>query len=51
MTLDEGVDAHLLFGVALIGLSAGQSIAWWGRDGKGHRMTVLAVEPAMAMAG
>ncbi|HSS40368.1 MAG TPA: nucleoside diphosphate kinase regulator [Polyangia bacterium] len=38
-------------GVALIGLSAGQSIAWWGRDGKGHRMTVLAVEPAMAMAG
>jgi regulator of nucleoside diphosphate kinase len=37
-------------GVALIGLSAGQSIAWSGRDGKPHRLTVLAVEPAMAMA-
>ena len=38
-------------GAALIGLSAGQSIAWTARDGKKHVLTVTAVEqPAMAAA-
>jgi regulator of nucleoside diphosphate kinase len=38
-------------GAALIGLSAGQSIAWTARDGKKHVLTVMAVEqPAPAMA-
>jgi regulator of nucleoside diphosphate kinase len=36
-------------GAALIGLSAGQSIAWTARDGKKHVLTVTAVEQA-AMA-
>jgi regulator of nucleoside diphosphate kinase len=31
-------------GVALIGLSAGQSIAWTARDGKQHKLTVITVE-------
>lgn len=31
-------------GVALIGLSAGQSITWAARDGKQHKLTVLSVE-------
>ena len=31
-------------GTALIGLSAGQSITWAGRDGQPHRLEVLAVE-------
>ncbi|WP_417768183.1 nucleoside diphosphate kinase regulator [Stappia sp.] len=31
-------------GVALIGLSAGQSIDWTGRDGRTHRLTVESVE-------
>ena len=38
-------------GAALIGLSAGQSIAWTARDGKKHVLTVTAVEqtePALA---
>jgi regulator of nucleoside diphosphate kinase len=33
-------------GVALIGLSAGQSIDWTGRDGRSHRLTVESVEKA-----
>lgn len=38
-------------GAALIGLSAGQSIAWTARDGKKHVLTVTAVEQsAMATA-
>ena len=38
-------------GAALIGLTAGQSIAWTARDGKKHVLTVTAVEqPAMAAA-
>jgi regulator of nucleoside diphosphate kinase len=31
-------------GTALIGLKAGQSIAWEARDGRKHLLTVLAVE-------
>lgn len=31
-------------GAALIGLSVGQSIAWSARDGKRHRLRVIAVE-------
>lgn len=31
-------------GVALIGLSAGQSINWTARDGRTHRLTVESVE-------
>lgn len=31
-------------GTALIGLSAGQTISWAGRDGQPHRLQVLAVE-------
>jgi len=31
-------------GVALIGLSAGQSIDWTARDGRTHRLTVEAVD-------
>jgi regulator of nucleoside diphosphate kinase len=30
-------------GTALIGLSTGQSISWFGRDGQTHKLTVLAV--------
>jgi regulator of nucleoside diphosphate kinase len=38
-------------GVALIGLSAGQSIDWTARDGRIHRLTVETVEaPASAAA-
>lgn len=33
-------------GAALIGLAAGQSIAWTARDGKKHVLTVTAVEQA-----
>jgi transcription elongation GreA/GreB family factor len=29
----------------LIGLAVGQSIRWWGHDGRSHELTVLAVEP------
>ena len=32
-------------GAALIGLAAGQSIDWVGRDGRTHRLTVVSVEP------
>jgi regulator of nucleoside diphosphate kinase len=32
-------------GVALIGLSAGQSIDWTARDGRVHRLTVETVQP------
>ena len=35
-------------GVALIGLSAGQSIDWSARDGRTHRLTVETVEPPVA---
>lgn len=35
-------------GTALIGLSEGQSIEWSARDGRRHRLTVLAVEPPPA---
>lgn len=31
-------------GVALIGLTAGQSITWTARDGKQHKLTVVTVE-------
>lgn len=31
-------------GVALIGLAAGQSIHWTGRDGKQHTLTVVSVQ-------
>jgi regulator of nucleoside diphosphate kinase len=38
-------------GVALMGLSAGQSIDWTARDGRTHRLTVETVEaPASAVA-
>jgi regulator of nucleoside diphosphate kinase len=32
-------------GAALIGLAVGQTIRWWGHDGRSHELTVLAVEP------
>lgn len=35
-------------GAALIGLSTGQSIAWTGRDGGRHTLTVVSVEPPAA---
>ncbi|WP_436112747.1 nucleoside diphosphate kinase regulator [Neorhizobium tomejilense] len=35
-------------GVALLGLSPGQSINWNGRDGHVHRLTVTFVEPHVA---
>lgn len=35
-------------GTALIGLSAGQAIGWVARDGRRHRLSVLAVAPASA---
>lgn len=35
-------------GVALIGLSAGQSIDWTARDGRVHRLTVETVQPPMS---
>ncbi len=35
-------------GAALIGLSAGQSIAWSARDGRQQTLTVLVVEPPAA---
>ncbi len=39
-------------GAALIGLAAGQSIAWTARDGRKHVLTVLKVEqPAPAALG
>lgn len=37
-------------GVALIGLSAGQSIDWTARDGRVHRLTVQSVQPPMPTA-
>lgn len=38
-------------GAALVGLSAGQSIAWTARDGRRHTLTVVSVEqPAPAKA-
>lgn len=37
-------------GVALIGLSAGQSIDWTARDGRTHRLTVESVEPPATQA-
>ena len=35
-------------GTALIGLAAGQSIAWTARDGRQHTLTVLTVEQPAA---
>ncbi|WP_332683143.1 nucleoside diphosphate kinase regulator [Bosea sp. (in: a-proteobacteria)] len=35
-------------GTALIGLTAGQSIAWTARDGRKHTLTVLTVEQPAA---
>lgn len=35
-------------GIALIGLSPGQSIDWTARDGRRHRLTVESVEPDAA---
>jgi len=37
-------------GTALIGLSEGQSVMWTARDGRRHRLTVLAVEAPRAAA-
>jgi regulator of nucleoside diphosphate kinase len=37
-------------GVALIGLSAGQSIDWTARDGRVHRLTVETVQPPASAA-
>lgn len=37
-------------GVALIGLSAGQSIDWMARDGRTHRLTVQSVEAPAAVS-
>jgi len=37
-------------GVALIGLSAGQSIDWTARDGRTHRLTVESVEAPATQA-
>ena len=37
-------------GVALIGLSAGQSIDWTARDGRVHRLTVETVQPRVSAA-
>lgn len=37
-------------GVALIGLTAGQSIDWTARDGRTHRLTVETVEAPAAAA-
>lgn len=37
-------------GVALIGLSAGQSIDWTARDGRIHRLTVESVQPPTSRA-
>jgi regulator of nucleoside diphosphate kinase len=37
-------------GVALIGLSAGQSIDWTARDGRVHRLTVETVQPPLPAA-
>ncbi|MDW6022247.1 nucleoside diphosphate kinase regulator [Mesorhizobium sp. BAC0120] len=36
-------------GVALIGLSPGQSMAWTARDGRSHELTVLAVHSPEAV--
>jgi regulator of nucleoside diphosphate kinase len=36
-------------GVALIGLSTGQSMAWTARDGRSHELTVLAVHSPEAV--
>ncbi len=37
-------------GVALIGLSEGQSIDWTARDGRTHRLTVESVRPPAGLA-
>jgi regulator of nucleoside diphosphate kinase len=37
-------------GIALIGLSSGQSIDWTARDGRTHRLTVESVEQAAVAA-
>jgi regulator of nucleoside diphosphate kinase len=37
-------------GTALLGLSAGQTMGWTGRDDRQHKLTVLAVHQAEAKA-
>lgn len=49
--INEGkVSVLTPIGVALIGLSAGQSIDWTARDGRTHRLTVESVETPGARA-
>jgi regulator of nucleoside diphosphate kinase len=48
--IDQGrISIATPVGVALIGLSTGQSIAWTARDGRGHQLTVLAVHSSEAV--
>jgi regulator of nucleoside diphosphate kinase len=48
--IDQGkISAVTPVGIALIGLSTGQSISWTARDGRNHELTVLEVrQPAEA---
>ena len=47
--IDAGrVSVGTPIGAALLGLAEGQSIDWTARDGREHRLTVLAVERAAA---
>ena len=47
---DGKVSVMTPIGVALIGLSAGQSMDWTARDGRTHRLTVESVEPPATQA-
>ena len=47
---DGKVSVLTPIGVALIGLSAGQSIDWTARDGRVHRLTVETVRPPVPSA-
>jgi regulator of nucleoside diphosphate kinase len=48
--IDQGrISVATPVGVALIGLSPGQSIAWTARDGRSHELTVLAVHSSEAV--
>jgi regulator of nucleoside diphosphate kinase len=38
-------------GIALVGLSSGQSIDWTARDGRNRRLTVESVEPSGRLPG
>lgn len=48
--IDQGkISVVTPVGIALIGLSAGQSISWTARDGRNHELTVVEVrQPAEA---